>query len=77
MQTITAVKIDSIYAKLFIGLLGNGHCDGIPTTFVICISLAPYVSGSADGEVCVWYLTIWSEVGHISGAHMQMVMVMG
>mmetsp|Transcript_10023 Transcript_10023/g.14699 ORF Transcript_10023/g.14699 Transcript_10023/m.14699 type:complete len:449 (-) Transcript_10023:296-1642(-) len=72
-RAVTAAKIDRMFAKPFIGSLGNGHRDGITATAVSRVSLAPYVSGSADGEVCIWDLASRSEVGRIPGAHSRMV----
>eukprot|EP00957_Ditylum_brightwellii_P184240 14032930-Ditylum_brightwellii.AAC.1 len=73
MCAITATKIDCIWDKPFIGLLGNGHHNVIITTTISYISLVPYVRGSANGEVCIWDMASWSEAGHIPGAHSWMV----
>eukprot|EP00957_Ditylum_brightwellii_P208328 15356877-Ditylum_brightwellii.AAC.2 len=73
MCTITTSKVNCIFAKPFIGLLSNCHHDGITATTASFISLVLYVSGSADGKVCIWDLASQSEVGHIPAAHSQMV----
>eukprot|EP00957_Ditylum_brightwellii_P173090 13177473-Ditylum_brightwellii.AAC.1 len=67
-HAITTAKIEKI-VKPFIGLLGNGHFNGITTTIISCVSLALYVSSSANGKACIWDLASRREVGCIPGAH--------
>ncbi|XP_062517368.1 DDB1- and CUL4-associated factor 13-like isoform X2 [Corticium candelabrum] len=55
-RAINAAKLESVFAKPFVGSL-SGHADG-----VYCMAKHPcrvscFVSGSCDGEIRVWNLT--------------------
>ncbi|KAG4301648.1 hypothetical protein PCK1_002133 [Pneumocystis canis] len=56
IRALNSVKLDRMFAKPFIGQLGNGHIDG-----VYCIVRDPrkidiLASGSADGVIKIWNL---------------------
>ena len=55
-RAVTAAKLDRMFAKPLIGNLGDGHMDAVTCTAISRKSLAPLVSGSADGTVQLWDL---------------------
>lgn len=60
-RALNATKLERVFAKPFVGQLGNGHIDG-----VYCIArdpknLATVASGSGDGEIKVWDLATRQE----------------
>lgn len=60
-RALNATKLERIFAKPFVGQLGNGHIDG-----VYCIARDPHnlgrvASGSGDGVVKVWDLATREE----------------
>ena len=66
-RALTAVKMDRIFAKPFVGAL-SGHMDSVTCSAVSPKALTSFVSGSADGEVRVWDLAsqraLWSVAAH-------------
>lgn len=62
-------KLDRLFAKPFIGSLEHGHRDGVTATATSRNALIPFISGSADGEICIWDITSQSLVRNIPGAH--------
>ena len=54
-RAINAVKLDSIFARPFLGDL-HGHSDVVECLLKHPTSLSTLVSGSADGEIRVWNL---------------------
>ncbi|KTW25673.1 hypothetical protein T552_03534 [Pneumocystis carinii B80] len=68
VRALNSVKLDRMFAKPFIGQLGNGHIDG-----VYCMAKDPrkidtIATGSGDGVVKIWNLIERNEVLSI-GAH--------
>lgn len=62
VRALNSVKLDRMFAKPFIGQLGNGHIDG-----VYCMARDPrkidtIASGSGDGVVKIWNLIERNEV---------------
>lgn len=62
VRALNSVKLDRMFAKPFIGQLGNGHVDG-----VYCMTRDPrkidiIASGSGDGVVKIWDLVERNEV---------------
>ncbi|KAG4305659.1 hypothetical protein PORY_001215 [Pneumocystis oryctolagi] len=62
VRALNSVKLDRMFAKPFIGQLGNGHIDG-----VYCIVRDPrkidvIASGSGDGAVKIWNLIERNEI---------------
>lgn len=72
-RAVTGAKIDRMFAKPLIGNLGNGHRDGVTATATSRRALAPFVSGSADGEVRVWDLASRRCVAELGGGHSRVV----
>ena len=68
-RAVQSAKLDRMFAKPFLGSLGNGHRDAVNCTATSRHSLVPFVSGSIDGEVRVWDLQSRREVSEIPTAH--------
>lgn len=68
-RAVQSAKLDRMFAKPFIGSLGNGHRDAVNCTATSRHSLVPFVSGGVDGEVRVWDLQLRREVSEIPSAH--------
>jgi WD repeat and SOF domain-containing protein 1 len=66
-RALTAVKLDNMFAKPFIGAL-DGHHDGIWCMTSIRSNLIPFISGSCDGELRIWDLATrkvaWNTIAH-------------
>jgi WD repeat and SOF domain-containing protein 1 len=66
-RALTAVKLDRIFAKPFVGAL-DGHRDGIHCMSSIRSNIVPFISGACDGELRVWDLqtrkTAWNTIAH-------------
>jgi WD repeat and SOF domain-containing protein 1 len=66
-RALTAVKLDKIFAKPFIGAL-DGHRDGIHCMSTVRSNIVPLISGACDGELRVWDLSTkkvcWSIIAH-------------
>ena len=52
-RALNAVKLDSIFARPFVGSL-EGHSDMVQCMMKHPTSLSTLVSGSADGEIRIW-----------------------
>ncbi|KAJ6257110.1 Striatin-3 [Drechslerella dactyloides] len=61
-RALNATKLDRMFAKPFLGQLGNGHVDGVYTFAVDPNVLNRVASGSGDGVVKLWEMTDRSEV---------------
>ena len=66
-RALSAVKLDKIFAKPFVGAL-DGHNDSICSMSTVRNKVVPLISGSCDGELKVWDLTrrvcFWSAAAH-------------
>ncbi|KAK5661039.1 hypothetical protein OQA88_12418 [Cercophora sp. LCS_1] len=56
-RALNAVKLERMFAKPFLGQLGNGHVQGIYSMCKDPSSLSAIASGSGDGIIKVWSLT--------------------
>ncbi|KAK4461110.1 WD40-repeat-containing domain protein [Cladorrhinum samala] len=56
-RALNAVKLERMFAKPFLGQLGNGHVQGIYSMCKDKNDLSSVASGSGDGVVKVWDLT--------------------
>ncbi|KZZ91488.1 U3 small nucleolar RNA associated protein [Moelleriella libera RCEF 2490] len=68
-RALTAVKLERMHAKPYVGQLGRGHVDGVYSLAKDPNSLERFASGSGDGVVKVWDLTsrndsIWHTTAH-------------
>lgn len=72
-RAVTAAKLDRMFAKPFIGSLGNGHVDSITAAATCRTSLVPFVSGAADGTIRLWDLASRQLVDSKEGAHTRIV----
>ncbi|KAF3917465.1 hypothetical protein ABW21_db0209142 [Orbilia brochopaga] len=61
-RALNATKLDRMFAKPFLGQLGNGHVDGVYAFAVDPKVLNRVASGSGDGVVKLWEMTDRSEV---------------
>ncbi|KAK6346956.1 rRNA-processing protein sof1 [Orbilia brochopaga] len=61
-RALNATKLDRMFAKPFLGQLGNGHVDGVYTFAVDPKVLNRVASGSGDGVIKLWEMTDRSEV---------------
>ena len=73
-RAVTSSKMDRMFAKPFVGDLGqrNGHSDAVLCAAICRKALSLFVSGSADGRVKLWDLTSRAEVAELQG-HSQRV----
>jgi len=55
-RALNAVKLERVFAKPFVGVLGDGHLDGAYALARSRRFVSRMVSGSADGEIAVWNL---------------------
>ena len=60
-RALNAVKLERMFAKPFLGQLGNGHVQGVYSMCKDKNSLNCIASGSGDGVVKVWDLTTRDE----------------
>lgn len=58
---LTATKLERLFAKPFLGQLGNGHNDGISCIEKDFFSTSKVSSGSDDGVIKIWNLTTMNE----------------
>ena len=72
-RAVQSAKLDRMFAKPFVGSLGNGHRDAVSCAATSRTSLTPFVSGGVDGEVRVWDLQVRREVREIPTAHVGQV----
>ena len=56
-RSLNATKLERMFAKPFIGQLGNGHVDGVYSFAVDPKTLNKVASGSGDGVIKLWDLT--------------------
>lgn len=72
-RAVTASKMDRMFAKPFVGSLGNGHMDAVLCTATSRRSLVPLLSGAADGSVKLWDLQTRTSMVEIPHAHSRIV----
>lgn len=61
-KALTATKMERMFAKPFVGQLGNGHRDGIYTISKNFKALNKLATGSADGIIKYWDLSTSTEI---------------
>lgn len=61
-KALTATKMERMFAKPFVGQLGNGHRDGIYTISKNFKALNKLATGSADGVIKYWDLSTSTEL---------------
>ncbi|EGS23880.1 uncharacterized protein CTHT_0005890 [Thermochaetoides thermophila DSM 1495] len=72
-RALNAVKLERMFAKPFLGQLGNGHVQGVYSMCKDKNSLNCIASGSGDGVVKVWDLTTRDEETWRVAAHNNIV----
>lgn len=71
-KALTATKMDKMFAQPFVGQLGDGHRDGVYSIARDFKSTNQVASGSGDGIIKYWSLTLRDEVASFK-AHYGMV----
>ncbi|CCC07332.1 hypothetical protein SMACR_02339 [Sordaria macrospora] len=71
-RALNAVKLERVFAKPFLGQLGNGHVQGVYSMAKDKNSLSTIASGAGDGIVKVWDLTTRDEAWKVA-AHNNIV----
>jgi WD repeat and SOF domain-containing protein 1 len=61
-KALNATKMERMFAKPFLGQLGNGHRDGIYTISKNFKVLNKLATGSADGVIKYWDLSLQQEI---------------
>ncbi|KAK6537709.1 rRNA-processing protein sof1 [Orbilia ellipsospora] len=61
-RALNATKLNRMFAKPFLGQLGNGHVDGVYSFAVDPNVLNRVASGSGDGVVKLWEMTDRSQI---------------
>lgn len=61
-KALNATKMERMFAKPFVGQLGNGHRDGIYTISKNFKVLNKLATGSADGVIKYWDLSMQQEI---------------
>lgn len=61
-KALNATKLERMFAKPFVGQLGNGHRDGVYTISKNFNVLNRLATGSGDGIIKYWDLTTQSEI---------------
>ena len=56
-RALVASKIQKIFSKPFVGSL-SGHSDGISILVKSPMSMTNFISGSFDGEIRLWDLSL-------------------
>jgi len=72
-RAVTGAKLDRMFAKPFVGSLGDGHMDGITASATSRRSLLPFISGAADGEIRLWDLASRTRVASLTRGHSRVV----
>ncbi|AEO61754.1 hypothetical protein MYCTH_2312280 [Thermothelomyces thermophilus ATCC 42464] len=72
-RALNAVKLERLFAKPFLGQLGNGHVQGVYSMCKDKNSLNSVASGSGDGVIKVWDLTTRDEEVWRTAAHSNIV----
>ncbi|EMR10665.1 hypothetical protein PNEG_01365 [Pneumocystis murina B123] len=62
VRALNSVKLDRLFAKPFIGQLGNGHIDGVYCMAKDSRKIDTIATGSGDGVVKIWNLIERNEV---------------
>lgn len=70
-KALTATKMERMFAKPFLGQLGNGHRDGVYTISKNFQVLNKLATGSADGVIKYWDLSTQSEIAAFRGHYGQ------
>ncbi|RPA73862.1 U3 small nucleolar RNA associated protein [Ascobolus immersus RN42] len=61
-RALTATKMERMFAKPFLGQLGDGHIDGVYSLAKDIRNLNRFASGSGDGVVKMWDLSSQEEI---------------
>lgn len=72
-RAVTGAKLERMFAKPFVGSLGNGHMDAITASATSRRSLVPFISGAADGQIRIWDLAGRTCMATLSGGHSRVV----